>query len=70
MAGAMVLRGQPGPLAFTAWFLSETGALAGVAGIDSPREVRAGQTSIRAGRPVDPEALADRAVTPQRLAWA
>ncbi len=65
--GTMVLRGKPGPAPFTAWFLRPDGHLAGVVGVDAPREVRAGQVLVRTGRPVDPSQLADPGVPAQKL---
>ena len=65
--GRLVLRGEPGSAPFSAWFLSESGVLNGIVGVDSPREVRAAQAIIRAGRSVDPALLADPAVPPKRL---
>ena len=65
--GRLVLRGDPGAAPFSAWFLGESGALNGIVGIDSPREVRAAQSIIRASRGVDPALLADPAVPARRL---
>ncbi len=65
--GRLVLRGEPGEAPFSAWFLSESGVLNGIVGVDSPREVRAAQSIIRAGRGVDPALVADPAVSVRRL---
>ena len=65
--GRLVLRGEPNAAPFSAWFLGESGALNGIVGIDSPREVRAAQSIIRAGRGVDPALLADPAIPARRL---
>lgn len=65
--GTVVLRGTPGPAPFTAWFLRPDGHLAGVVGVDAPREVRAGQILVRTGRPVDPTTLADPGVSAKKL---
>ena len=65
--GTLVLRGAPGDEPFSAWFIDDAGCLAGVIGIDSPREVRAAQSLIRDRRRVDPLLLEDPAVSPRRL---
>ena len=68
--GTVILRGEPGPAPFTAWLLGPDGCLSGVVGVDAPREVRAGQMLIRAGRPVDPAQLADPRIPAQKLVRA
>jgi 3-phenylpropionate/trans-cinnamate dioxygenase ferredoxin reductase subunit len=70
LSESVVLRGEPGAGSFSAWFLDRARVLKGVAGVDSPREVRVGQALIRTGRSVDPALLADRAVTPKQLMQA
>ena len=67
-AALTVLRGEPGPAPFSAWHLDAANVLIGVAGVDAPRDVRAGQGMIQAGQPVDPRSLADPALSLQRLA--
>jgi 3-phenylpropionate/trans-cinnamate dioxygenase ferredoxin reductase subunit len=66
-AGRLVLRGAPGDEPFSAWFIDDAGCLAGVIGVDSPREVRAAQSLIRDRRHVDPRLLEDPAVPARRL---
>ncbi len=69
-AATRILRGELGAAAFAAWYLDAAGVPIGVAGVNAPREVRAGQGMIRARRAVDPARLSDVAITPQRLATA
>ena len=66
-SGRVVLRGEPGGAPFSAWFLDADDVLTGVVGVDSPREVRAAQPAIRAGRRVDAALLADPSVPARRL---
>jgi len=65
--GRLVLRGTPGHEPFSAWFIADSGCLAGVIGVDSPREVRAAQSLIRDRRRVNPLLLEDPAVPARRL---
>ncbi len=67
-AAAAVTRGAGN--AFATWFLDAAGAVMGVAAANAPREIRAGRSLIRDGRPVNAERLADISVPPQRLAAA
>ena len=67
---ATVIRGTIGVAPFSAWHLDAEGQLISVVGIDSPRDVRAGQKLIRTRRPVDPAVLADTSVSAQLLSRA
>ncbi len=67
-AASTVLRGAKTDPIFSAWHLDVGGALIGVAGVNAPRDVRAGQSMIRAGRAIDATMLADLDVPLQRLA--
>ncbi len=63
-----VMRGDPGQARFSAWHLDARHRPIGVAGINAPRDVRAGLALIRAGHSLDPAMLGDPAVQLQRLA--
>jgi len=63
-----VMRGDPGQTRFSAWHLDTRHRPIGVAGINAPRDVRAGLALIRAGHSLDPAMLGDPAVRLQRLA--
>jgi 3-phenylpropionate/trans-cinnamate dioxygenase ferredoxin reductase subunit len=67
-APVTVIRGEIGAPSFAVWCLDAACVPIGVAGVNAPREVRAGLGLIRAERPVDPARLADAGVPPQRLA--
>jgi 3-phenylpropionate/trans-cinnamate dioxygenase ferredoxin reductase subunit len=67
-ASLTVIRGTIGVAPFSAWHLDAAGNLLGVVGVNAPRDIRAGQALIRAGRPVDARALADVSVSAQKLA--
>jgi len=66
-AARTIVRSNAAPVAFTAVHLAENGSVIGVTAANNPREVRAGQALIRAGRPVDPDMVADPNVPLQRL---
>ena len=65
-----IVRGDKSASSFSVWYLDGGGSLIGVVGINAPRDVRAAQSLIRAGRPIDPAAIADPAFPLQRLAKA
>jgi 3-phenylpropionate/trans-cinnamate dioxygenase ferredoxin reductase component len=65
-----VTRGDRQATSFSVWYLDGKGSLIGVVGVNAPRDVRAAQGLIRAGRPIDAAAVADPAVPLQRLAKA
>lgn len=62
-----VLRGSMQERSFAAFHLDAEGRVCAATGVNAMREVRAAQAMIRAGRPVDPALLADRATNLQRL---
>jgi NADPH-dependent 2,4-dienoyl-CoA reductase/sulfur reductase-like enzyme len=66
-AARTVLHGDPDQRRFSAWHLDDECRPVGVAGINAPRDVRAGLGLIRAGQAVDPALLADPATPLQRL---
>ncbi|HYZ63760.1 MAG TPA: oxidoreductase C-terminal domain-containing protein, partial [Acetobacteraceae bacterium] len=61
-AACTVIRGDPDAGRFSAWHLDADGRALGVAGVNAPRDVRAGLSYMRAGRLLDRAALADPAV--------
>jgi len=67
-AAHTVMRGDLGQSRFSAWHLDAGHRPIGVAGINAPRDVRAGLALIRAGHSVDPAMLGDPLVQLQRLA--
>lgn len=67
-AGRTVLRGDMAESRFSAWSLDAGGRVLAVAGVNVPRDVRAGQALIRQARPVDRAVLADPASNLARLA--
>jgi NADPH-dependent 2,4-dienoyl-CoA reductase/sulfur reductase-like enzyme len=58
-AAVTVVRGDPQASRFSAWQLDAEDRPIGVAGVNAPRDVRAGLAFMRAGRRVDRAALAD-----------
>ena len=69
-ASHTVLRGDPGAPSFAAFHLDLENHVIGATGINAPREVRAAQAMIRAGKAVDPTELGDPHVQLQRLVAA
>jgi NADPH-dependent 2,4-dienoyl-CoA reductase/sulfur reductase-like enzyme len=69
-AALRVVRGAMDTNSFSVWLLDLQSALLGVVGINAPRDVRAGMTLMRAGRPVDPARIADTSISAQVLARA
>jgi 3-phenylpropionate/trans-cinnamate dioxygenase ferredoxin reductase subunit len=69
-ANRTVLRGDETAPSFAAFHLDTENHVVGATGINAPREVRAAQAMIRAGKPVDPAAVADPRVQLQRLVAA
>lgn len=67
-AATDVWRGMPGERSFAAFHLDAHGRVVGATGVNAVREIRAAQAMIRAGKPVDPVALADPASNLQKLA--
>jgi NADPH-dependent 2,4-dienoyl-CoA reductase/sulfur reductase-like enzyme len=65
-----IARGDRSSSSFSVWYLDGRGSLIGAVGINAPRDVRAAQSLIRAGRPIDAAAVADPGVPLQRLAKA
>jgi 3-phenylpropionate/trans-cinnamate dioxygenase ferredoxin reductase subunit len=65
-AGTLVYRGNPSSSSFTAFYLS-AGAIAGVVGINRPRDVRAVTRLIEAHQVVDPAQLADESVDLRKI---
>jgi NADPH-dependent 2,4-dienoyl-CoA reductase/sulfur reductase-like enzyme len=65
-----IVRGDRSSSSFSVWYLDGRGSLIGAVGINAPRDVRAAQSLIRAGRPIDAAAVADPGVPLQRLAKA
>jgi len=62
-----VLRGEMGAASFAAFHLDAEDRVVAATGVNAAREVRAAQAMIRAGKPVDPAALADPKMQLQRL---
>jgi 3-phenylpropionate/trans-cinnamate dioxygenase ferredoxin reductase subunit len=69
-ASHTVLRGEATAPSFAAFHLDAQNRVVGATGVNAPREVRAAQAMIRAGKPVDPAALADPKTQLQRLVAA
>ncbi|WP_158742269.1 NAD(P)/FAD-dependent oxidoreductase [Acidisphaera sp. L21] len=67
-AAQTVLRGDLSDPSFSVWHLDAAGIVVGAASVDAPGDVRAAQSLMRSARPVDPNALADLSLTPQKLA--
>jgi NADPH-dependent 2,4-dienoyl-CoA reductase/sulfur reductase-like enzyme len=65
-----VLRGDMRNASFSAWYFGADGGLIGVAGVNAPRDVRAAQSLIRAGRPIDATMVGNLQVPLQRLMQA
>ena len=66
-AAATVTRGDKTAGAFAEWYLDAADAVIGVAGVNAPKEVRAGRGLIRDGRPVDVAKLSDSKLLAQKL---
>lgn len=62
-----VMRGNPAGESFSCWLLDETPRVIGVAGINAPRDVRAGLALIRSCARVDGTMLADAGIPAQLL---
>jgi len=61
-ASSTIIRGDPHASRFSAWHLDAEDRAVGVAGVNAPRDVRAGLSYMRAGRRLDRAVLADPAV--------
>jgi 3-phenylpropionate/trans-cinnamate dioxygenase ferredoxin reductase component len=62
-----IVRANAPPNVFTAVHLAADDSVIGVTAANNPREIRAGQALIKSRRPVDADAVADGAVSLQRL---
>ncbi len=62
-----VLRGEESAPSFAAFHLDAENHVVGATGVNAPREMRAAQSMIRAGKPMDPEALSNPGIQLQRL---
>ena len=67
-AARTVTRPGAGPDAFAMFHLDATNVVVGVTAVNSPRESRAGQSLVKAARPVSPEGLVDPNFPLQKLA--
>ena len=66
-ASQTVLRGDESAPSFAAFHLDAENHVVGATGVNAPREVRAAQAMIRAGKAMDPAALSDPKIQLQRL---
>ena len=67
LATTTIWRGTLGDPSFTGFHLDASGRLAAATGVNAPREIRAAMALIAARATVDPAALADPSIPPQRL---